>query len=219
MAVNAVANRALAPDASKLLELEIQVIHIDLGCQTTSPLHDQPVQLLRAAPTHVPRTQWSAVCPRFCAEQCVLDTSPCSPALPQSSGQVRLSGARQARESSTPFHLRCGRAHVPPAAPAPASRLGAVLLQRRVVAVHEVALRAQHAHGRVAPHAELSHLLGMPRRLQSWRSMASKSAHTSSTLSCSSSASALQHVHLGPEFRYCVLWVLTSMPVWVPVLS
>ena len=29
----------------------------------------------------------------------------------------------------------------------------------------------------------------MPRRLQSWRSMASKSAHTSSTLSCSSSAS------------------------------
>ena len=37
---------------------------------------------------------------------------------------------------------------------------GAVLLQRRVVAVHQVALRAQHAHRRVAPHAELSHLLG-----------------------------------------------------------
>ena len=37
---------------------------------------------------------------------------------------------------------------------------GAVLLQRRVVAVHEVALRAQHAHGGVAAHAELSHLLG-----------------------------------------------------------
>ena len=37
---------------------------------------------------------------------------------------------------------------------------GAVLLQRRVVAVHQVALRAQHAHGGVAPHAELSHLLG-----------------------------------------------------------
>ena len=36
MAVNAAANRALAPEASKLLELETQVIHIDLGCcQTT----------------------------------------------------------------------------------------------------------------------------------------------------------------------------------------
>ena len=34
MAVNAAANRALAPEASKLLELETQVIHIDLGCQT-----------------------------------------------------------------------------------------------------------------------------------------------------------------------------------------
>ena len=33
----------------------------------------------------------------------------------------------------------------------------------------------------------------MPRRLQSWRSMASKSAHTSSTLSCSSSASCRGH--------------------------
>ena len=32
MAVNAAANRALAPEASKLLELETQVIHIDLGC-------------------------------------------------------------------------------------------------------------------------------------------------------------------------------------------
>ena len=31
MAVNAAANRALAPEASKLLELETQVIHIDLG--------------------------------------------------------------------------------------------------------------------------------------------------------------------------------------------
>ena len=37
MAVNAAANRALAPEASKLLELETQVIHIDLGCcQTTN---------------------------------------------------------------------------------------------------------------------------------------------------------------------------------------
>ena len=32
MAVNTAANRALAPEASKLLELETQVIHIDLGC-------------------------------------------------------------------------------------------------------------------------------------------------------------------------------------------
>ena len=32
MAVNAAANRALAPEASKLLQLETQVIHIDLGC-------------------------------------------------------------------------------------------------------------------------------------------------------------------------------------------
>ena len=31
VAVNAAANRALAPEASKLLELETQVIHIDLG--------------------------------------------------------------------------------------------------------------------------------------------------------------------------------------------
>ena len=31
MAVNAAANRALAPEALKLLELETQVIHIDLG--------------------------------------------------------------------------------------------------------------------------------------------------------------------------------------------
>ena len=36
MAVNAAANRALAPAASKLLQLETQVIHIDLGCQTTN---------------------------------------------------------------------------------------------------------------------------------------------------------------------------------------
>ena len=35
MAVNAAANRALAPEASKLLQLETQAIHIDLGCQTT----------------------------------------------------------------------------------------------------------------------------------------------------------------------------------------
>ena len=52
----------------------------------------------------------------------------------------------------------------------------------------------------------------MPRRLQSWRSMASKSAHTSSTLSCSSSAScrgtqsglsskALQHVLLAGQLE------------------
>ena len=31
MAVNAAANRALAPEGSKLLELETHVIHIDLG--------------------------------------------------------------------------------------------------------------------------------------------------------------------------------------------
>ena len=92
---------------------------------------------------------------------------------------------------------RPGRARAPPASPAPSlrpcacssarrrprsTRCGAP--SRRVVAVHKV------AHGRVAPHAELSHLLcGDAGRLQSWRSMASKSAHTSSTLSCSSSAS------------------------------
>ena len=46
-------------------------------------------------------------------------------------------------------------------APAPASRpcTCSSALQRRVVAVHQVALQAQHAHGGVAPHAELSHLL------------------------------------------------------------
>ena len=38
MAVNAAANRALAPEGSKLLELETHVIHIDLGCcQTATP--------------------------------------------------------------------------------------------------------------------------------------------------------------------------------------
>ena len=42
MAVNAAANRALAPEASKLLQLETQVIHIDLGetqngCSQTAP--------------------------------------------------------------------------------------------------------------------------------------------------------------------------------------
>ena len=36
MAVNAAANRALAPEGSKLLELETQVIHIDLGCCETT---------------------------------------------------------------------------------------------------------------------------------------------------------------------------------------
>ena len=35
MAVNAAANRALAPEGSKLLELETHVIHIDLGCHET----------------------------------------------------------------------------------------------------------------------------------------------------------------------------------------
>ena len=40
MAVNAAANRALAPEGSKLLELETHVIHIDLGCcQTTNVQH------------------------------------------------------------------------------------------------------------------------------------------------------------------------------------
>ena len=37
MAVNAAANRALAPQISKLLELETQVIHIDLGCDKFIP--------------------------------------------------------------------------------------------------------------------------------------------------------------------------------------
>ena len=37
MAVNAAANRALAPEGSKLLELETHVIHIDLGCHETVP--------------------------------------------------------------------------------------------------------------------------------------------------------------------------------------
>ena len=42
MAVNAAANRALAPEASKLLQLKTQVIHIDLGetqngCSQTAP--------------------------------------------------------------------------------------------------------------------------------------------------------------------------------------
>ena len=37
MAVNAAANRALAPEGSKLLELETHVIHIDLGCYETVP--------------------------------------------------------------------------------------------------------------------------------------------------------------------------------------
>ena len=37
MAVNAAANRALAPEASKLLQLEMQVIHIDLGCYESAP--------------------------------------------------------------------------------------------------------------------------------------------------------------------------------------
>ena len=37
MSVNAAANRALAPEGSKLLELETHVIHIDLGCHETVP--------------------------------------------------------------------------------------------------------------------------------------------------------------------------------------
>ena len=37
MAVNAAANRALAPEGSKLLELETHVIHIDLGCYESVP--------------------------------------------------------------------------------------------------------------------------------------------------------------------------------------
>ena len=37
MAVNAAANRALAPEGSKLLELETHVIHIDLGCCDSVP--------------------------------------------------------------------------------------------------------------------------------------------------------------------------------------
>ena len=39
MAVNAAANRALAPQTSKLLELETQVIHIDLGCYESVTTH------------------------------------------------------------------------------------------------------------------------------------------------------------------------------------
>ena len=51
-----------------------------------------------------------------------------------------------------------GPVHV--AAPVKGQEAHGAVLQRRVVAVHQVALRAQHAHRRVAPHAELSHLLG-----------------------------------------------------------
>ena len=40
MAVNAAANRALAPQTSKLLQLETQVIHIDLGCYESVTLLD-----------------------------------------------------------------------------------------------------------------------------------------------------------------------------------
>ena len=60
---------------------------------------------------------------------------------------------------------------------------GAVLLQRRIVAVALLSTRIgalRHTQNSCTSSAE------MPRRLQSWRSMASKSAHT---LSCSSSAS------------------------------
>ena len=42
MAVNAAANRALAPEASKLLQLETQVIHIDLGCDNFIPTQNSP---------------------------------------------------------------------------------------------------------------------------------------------------------------------------------
>ena len=56
-------------------------------------------------------------------------------------------------------HARRGPVHV--AVPVEGQEAhGAVLLQGRIVAVHQVALRAQHAHRGVAPHAELSHLLG-----------------------------------------------------------
>ena len=47
MAVNAAANRALAPEASKLLELE--VIHIDLGCYETVTPQNSP-QSMRVWP-------------------------------------------------------------------------------------------------------------------------------------------------------------------------
>ena len=54
MAVNAAANRALAPEASKLLELETQVIHIDLGetqngCRETATPQNSP-QSMRVWP-------------------------------------------------------------------------------------------------------------------------------------------------------------------------
>ena len=48
MAVNAAANRALAPEASKLLELETHVIHIDLGCCDSAPT--QTLGVAGAAP-------------------------------------------------------------------------------------------------------------------------------------------------------------------------
>ena len=46
---------------------------------------------------------------------------------------------------------------------------GAVLLERQVVAVHEVALRAQHAHGGVAPHAPWRRCRGASSRGAAWR--------------------------------------------------
>ena len=87
---------------------------------------------------------------------------------------------------------------------------GAVLLQRRV---HKVALRAQHAHRRVAPHAELSHLLSGDAEAPPVVAQRGVKVGAARKAAC---PHALQHVLLAGqldsvlEFRYCVLWVLTT---------
>ena len=69
--------------------------------------------------------------------------------------------------------------------------------------------------GRVSPHAELSHPPRRRcRRLQSWHSMASKSAHTSSTLSsasCRSMQSGLSSKVLGSTSSSQGSWKLTLL--------
>ena len=80
------------------------------------------------------------------------------PLLDGRQGLPRLAPVEHARRLPLQHPLH-GAVHV--AVPVEGQKAhGAVLLQRRIVAVHQVALRAQHAHRRVAPHAELSHLLG-----------------------------------------------------------
>ena len=67
MAVNAAANRALAPQTSKLLQLETQVIHIDLGCyesvttQTPQSMRVWPGLRLIGAGGKIPKGVFVAV--------------------------------------------------------------------------------------------------------------------------------------------------------------